>query len=710
MNWALSGLVNGLLVSAPLTAAVWLLLFFASRRGWNAATRYVVWWITLSAVVMLPLAYLPVTVFQFVARPALPPVLAGPGVGTAGSIGIAVTQTETVIARSLTPGAIQSRSSDSLFPVQVTSGRWAVWVLMSWAATSALLLLRLTVSYVLLERRKRRAESASTHKTRLEEWLTRRRAGQRQVRVRVSSEIAVPMAAGPYDPVILIPERMMDQLDENDLIQIGLHEAAHFSRRDDYMLLVQRVIEAVFVFHPFVRWIARRIELEREIACDDCVIQATGNPRSYAACLTQVMELSGGVLPSRLAAPTTERASQLETRIEMLLDDGRKTTTHVLRPRLTGAVVILFAMVWMAAVAPGPVLFSTRTRAVLQSPPEAVTSPIASQSIAPAVLAQTPVARQIQRTSDPVQSTASLVFAQTSIAQQAPKPSGPGTAAVTTPNPRAVLRLTVVVTERLGRYVSGLEKEHFKLFEDDVEQNIAEFSSNGALSLALVYAIRNGNLGSGVLGETIAQFQRMSTVDDEFWVIYGSNAGPESVRVDQSDGALDEVLKRLDSAKSVPPLPGEILTAVELMKSAKNSRRAVVIVSDVNDRAALNIQDQITGIANKAGAQIYALSMTPRDAATDSVAGEVSGLSWLDAITKQTGGIHFSGPGATEVLDVLTKIGVGLRNTYQIGFTPTNIATDGAYRRVLVEVLPPRGIQNLFARSQLGYFAINQGR
>ena len=117
------------------------------------------------------------------------------------------------------------------------------------------------------------------------------------------------MVAGLRRPSILIPARLLDELEEAELDQIGLHEAAHLARRDDYALLFQRVIEALFALHPVVRWIARQIDLEREIACDDLVVEATGRPRSYASCLTRVVELAewaSRVSPRRRRRPADE--------------------------------------------------------------------------------------------------------------------------------------------------------------------------------------------------------------------------------------------------------------------------------------------------------------------------------------------------------------------------------------------------------------------
>ena len=105
----------------------------------------------------------------------------------------------------------------------------------------------------------------------------------------------------------MFPARLLDELDPRELEQIGIHEAAHLLRNDDYALLLQRILEALFALHPVVRWISRRIDLEREIACDDFVIASTNNPQPYAACLARVVQLTGGIRATPIATSAADR-------------------------------------------------------------------------------------------------------------------------------------------------------------------------------------------------------------------------------------------------------------------------------------------------------------------------------------------------------------------------------------------------------------------
>ena len=241
---------------------------------------------------------------------------------------------------------------------------WAGWIFVAWGLVSGGLILRLCISWAMLERTKRRACDAG-------EGLRARACGVagRRVRVATTAEISTPVAVGPWRTAILIPAGLLAELDEQAMDQIVIHEAAHLARYDDYALLVQRVMEAVAALHPVVRWIARQLDLEREIACDDRVIAATGQRRRYATCLTQIVEWGGGVQASLAAATAADDSSHLARRIDMLLDKTRHTGTHLLKARLTAMITVVCGLAWLAGRSPGFVAFATPLGHTLREAP-----------------------------------------------------------------------------------------------------------------------------------------------------------------------------------------------------------------------------------------------------------------------------------------------------------------------------------------------------
>ena len=395
MNRILSALVNGGALGCLLTLAVWLVLRMVNRRMLNAATRYVLWWATLGIAVALPMLYWPMPYArqaEAVATPIAAPI-AAPRRSLAGTtqsawivgrtprsaadapVGLRTTDQADVVAGKRVQGDPRGPGGPPhhpVFPIAVAAAGWAAWVFTAWGFVSLWLLVRLAVSWTMLERTKARACDAP-------EALALRACGVagRSVRVARSAEISTPVAVGPRRPAILIPAGLFADLDQEALDQIVVHEAAHLARYDDYSLIVQRLLEAVLAPHPVVRWIARQIDLEREIACDDLVIAATGQPRRYATCLTRIVELSGGVRASLAAAMAADDTSHLSRRVDMLLDKTRHTGTHLLKARLTAMMAIVCGLAWIAGRSPGFVAFATPLARTIRQVPARMVAKLA---------------------------------------------------------------------------------------------------------------------------------------------------------------------------------------------------------------------------------------------------------------------------------------------------------------------------------------------
>jgi len=99
--------------------------------------------------------------------------------------------------------------------------------------------------------------------------LLKAHGGQPQGQIKNIPEVRSPILLGFFHPVVLLPVEDLTEAVEPVL----RHELAHVSRRDDWANLIQQAVQALPLFHPSIWWISRRLLLEREIACDDRVLQ-----------------------------------------------------------------------------------------------------------------------------------------------------------------------------------------------------------------------------------------------------------------------------------------------------------------------------------------------------------------------------------------------------------------------------------------------------
>ena len=160
----------------------------------------------------------------------------------------------------------------------------------------------------------------------------------------------------------------MQELSPDELNQILLHELAHLRRWDDWTNLAQKIVKALFFFHPAVWWIEKKVSLEREMACDDAVLAETASPRAYAECLAHLAEKTLIRRSVALAQAALGRIRQTSQRVAQILDVNRPTATgRAWKPAV--ALVAGFAMVCVLGISRAPrlIAFSDRETSLAAS-------------------------------------------------------------------------------------------------------------------------------------------------------------------------------------------------------------------------------------------------------------------------------------------------------------------------------------------------------
>jgi bla regulator protein BlaR1 len=190
--------------------------------------------------------------------------------------------------------------------------------------------------------------------TRGREWMRLRRmvmeAGPVDIEfpVPVKSSVASmePGVIGIFRPVLLLPERIWEDLTPRQLRAILAHEACHVERRDNLTAALHMLVEAIFWFHPLVWWIERRLLAERERACDEQVLRMGSEREDYAEGILKVCKVC---IASRLACVSGVTGADLKGRIREIMTCG-------IGDRLNHIRKVLLAAAAAIAVA-GPVVF-----------------------------------------------------------------------------------------------------------------------------------------------------------------------------------------------------------------------------------------------------------------------------------------------------------------------------------------------------------------
>jgi VWFA-related protein len=272
-----------------------------------------------------------------------------------------------------------------------------------------------------------------------------------------------------------------------------------------------------------------------------------------------------------------------------------------------------------------------------------------------------------------------------------------------------VVLIPVTVTDPLNRFVTGLEKEHFRLFEDKVEQKVTHFSSEDApVSIGIVFDT-SGSMGSKLQKsrQAVAQLMKTANPEDEFFLVQFNDRPEVTVGFTRQS---EEIQNRLTFAQSKgrTAMLDSVYLAINEMKKAHNPRKALCVISDGGDNSSRYTESEIRNLVREADVQIYAIGIFEPASSRGRTAEELSGPSLLSEIAEQTGGRHFPVENLNELPDVAAKIGIELHNQYVLGYAPSNREKDGKYRHVQVKLVQPRGLPPLRAFWRLGYYAPTQ--
>jgi Ca-activated chloride channel family protein len=275
------------------------------------------------------------------------------------------------------------------------------------------------------------------------------------------------------------------------------------------------------------------------------------------------------------------------------------------------------------------------------------------------------------------------------------------------PNPTAVfintdlVSLTVTVTDERGRFVSGLSKDDFEVFEDQVKQEISHFSSADApLSVAVIFDL-SGSMSEKKMEQArqaLARFIQTSHQQDEYSLV-GFNEQSQLLLDRARDG--EAMLQRLSGARAGgrTALYDAVAFGLERVSKGFYPRRALVIISDGEDNRSRVSFNQLRRMLWESDALIYAVGIggyaLPRQM------GEAN----LKQLAEASGGRAFFPVGSEEMCEAFEQIALELRNQYSIGYAPSNFIADGKWRRVKVRVTQVRDAGRLKVRSRAGYYA-----
>jgi Ca-activated chloride channel homolog len=264
--------------------------------------------------------------------------------------------------------------------------------------------------------------------------------------------------------------------------------------------------------------------------------------------------------------------------------------------------------------------------------------------------------------------------------------------------------VNVSVTDPYGRLVTGLEQENFRVFEDNVEQEIVRFSSEDVpISIGVIFDM-SASMTDKIDKSRLAavQFFRTANPQDEFLLV---NFNDRAQLANTFTGSVEELQSHLmfTAAKGQTALLDGIYLGLSEMKGARNAKKALLIISDGGDNHSRYSEEDIRKYAKEADVQIYAIGLfEPGGGPTPE---ERNGPELLAELTLLTGGRAFMVKTLNDLPDIATKISMELRNQYVVGYRPSDRAHDGKWRKIKIKLRPPKGLPPLTVYAKNGYYA-----
>jgi Ca-activated chloride channel family protein len=266
--------------------------------------------------------------------------------------------------------------------------------------------------------------------------------------------------------------------------------------------------------------------------------------------------------------------------------------------------------------------------------------------------------------------------------------------------------VNVTVTDPYNRLVTGLEPDNFRVFEDNIEQEVVNFSAEDVpISIGVIFDY-SGSMSNkvGKAREAAVQFFKTANPQDEFFLVsFNERAELTSSFTNSVEDLQSRMM--LTAPKGRTALLDAIYLGLSQMRGAHNAKRALLILSDGGDNHSRYNESDIKRLVKEADTQLYAIGIFDPLGYRNRSPEELSGPSLLSEVTEMTGGRVFAVEKLEELPDIASKIGMELRNQYVLGYRPSNKAHDARWRKLKIKLRAPKGLPPLSVYSKTGYYA-----
>jgi Ca-activated chloride channel family protein len=281
-------------------------------------------------------------------------------------------------------------------------------------------------------------------------------------------------------------------------------------------------------------------------------------------------------------------------------------------------------------------------------------------------------------------------------AQDASREAEPGTTFRTTSD---LVQLNVSVFDKDGKCIQNLPQSAFTVYENGVPQQIKVFRQEDVpVSMGLVIDNSASMLDKRerVISATLAMIKASNPNDEVFIVNFDQE--PHLAQEFTSDiGVLEKSLRSIKTQGETAMRDALLMGIQHLRHRATRDKKVLVVITDGDDNSSVETQSQLIEVAHQNNVIIYAIGL---------LGGELPVLAerakkQIEEITRATGGRAWFPGDVAEIASITPEIAHEIRNQYIIGYTPTDLSSDGGFRTIRVDVNVPGAT----VRTRSGYYA-----
>jgi len=251
----------------------------------------------------------------------------------------------------------------------------------------------------------------------------------------------------------------------------------------------------------------------------------------------------------------------------------------------------------------------------------------------------------------------------------------------------------VLVTDPLNRYISGLAKENFAIYEDGVLQTIRSFTQRSASQcLGLIFDER-GTLGTQLdtVSQEIAHWLGSEDPQVEAFLLLFNQRQARLITFQRDVASPNTVpLVQTGGRNAVSFAASE---ALDQIKKSRAEKKALILMTDGVPKNILSPASDLGILTKQSDVQSFAISALYRAGRSPAAIPGLEGIR------------NFVISDRTELDYYLNLIHDELANQCVLGYSPANTKTDGKWRKILVKLNPPKGLPDLTVRVAKGYYA-----